>query len=494
MIFSAVKKISLTPRILFLLLLFFAFLVRLYKIDSEPLDWHAFRQADTISVTREYVKHGIDLLVPRYHDLANIQSGKDNLEGYRMVEFPLVNALSAFPVKYLGLPLVPTSRMVSVLFSLGTLASLFFLVKRLSGEKVAFFTAIFFAFLPYSVFYSRALLPEPALLFFSTFSLLSFLHWLETKKIGWYLSFFGSLTLGLLIKPSMAFLFPVYAGLVLYHELPFKKLSPRFFLEKTVYYSLTVAPAFLIAGGLLIAWRKWIEQFPSGIPALDWLFNSNGIRFRPAWFRWLFLERFTKLISGYIGVLFLPFAILLPTKDLFVYSSWALGILVYLIVIATGNVQHDYYQVLTLPIVCIALGRGSAWLFTLLQLRLGKKLAGTSLGILIAAVFFLSWQQVKGYYAINHPEYIMAGQAVDRLTPPDAKVIAPAFGDTQFLFQTNRTGWPIGYEIEKKIELGAQYYVSTSYDDEARALEAEYQVIEKNDTFILIDLQQKKAL
>lgn len=488
------KTFSFPSRVFLVLLFLLAFLVRLYKIDSEPLDWHAFRQADTISVTREYVKHGIDILVPRYHDLSNIQSGEDNLQGYRMVEFPLVNALTAILVKSLGLPLVATSRLVSVLFSLGTLAALYALVKKLSGEKTAFFTALLFAFLPYSVFYSRSLLPEPALLFFSTFSLYTFLLWLEKKQLLWYSGFFVSLALGLLIKPSMAFLFPVYAGLVLYHELPFKKLTVGFFVQKILYYSVVVGPAFLISGGLLIAWRRWIEQFPSGIPALDWLFNSNSIRLRPAWFRWLFWERFTKLISGYVGVIFLPFAVLLPTKDLWVYASWAFGILIYLVVIATGNVQHDYYQVLTLPIVCIALGRGSSWLFTLLQLRFNQKIASAALGVAILAVFFLAWQQVKGYYTINHPEYIVAGQAVDRLTPPDAKVIAPAFGDTQFLFQTNRTGWPIGYEIDKKIELGAQYYVTTSYDDEARALEAEYQVIEKNDTFILIDLQQKKTL
>src|SRR5688572_9428886 len=92
-----------------------ALIVRLYKVTSEPLDWHAFRQADTASVTREYVKHGIDLLRPHYHDLSNIQSGEDNLEGYRMVEFPLVNAVTAVPVKYLGWPLVATSRGISAL-------------------------------------------------------------------------------------------------------------------------------------------------------------------------------------------------------------------------------------------------------------------------------------------------------------------------------------------------------------------------------------------
>ena len=62
----------------------------MYRINQTVLDWHSFRQADTASVTREYVKHGMNLLRPRYDDLGSIQSGQDNLEGYRMVEFPIV--------------------------------------------------------------------------------------------------------------------------------------------------------------------------------------------------------------------------------------------------------------------------------------------------------------------------------------------------------------------------------------------------------------------
>jgi hypothetical protein len=469
-----------------------ALVVRLYKITSEPLDWHAFRQADTASVTREYVKHGIDLLVPRYHDLANIQSGEDNLEGYRMVEAPLVNALVAALVRSFGLPLIVTSRMVSAVFSLGTIVALYFLVERLSGKTAAALSALFLALLPYSVFYSRAILPEPAMLFFSTFSFVAFYWWLQNRKIGWYISCFVSLTLALLLKPSVVFLFPVYGGLILYKELPIKRWTIEFLLKKGIFYSLTLVPPFLLSVGVLAAWRKWIEQFPSGIPALDWLFNSNGIRFRPAWFRWLFWERLTKLIGGYVGVFFLPLNFFKLSKDLWVYASWGLGILIYLIVIATGNVQHDYYQVIAIPIICIAMGRGSELLYRYLTKRFHKNYSKLIVGAAIVATLVLSWQHVKGYYNINHYEYIVAGQAVDRLVPPDALVIAPAFGDTQFLFETNRRGWPIGFEIEDKIAKGAQYYVSTSYDEEARRLETEYEVIEKKDQYILIDLQRPK--
>src|SRR5207302_6010614 len=55
----------------------------------------------------------------------------------------------------------------------------------------------------------------------------------------------------------------------------------------------------------LVLWRQWILQYPEGIPANAWLLNGNGIRFRPAFFRWIFYERLTKLISGYLGIVIL---------------------------------------------------------------------------------------------------------------------------------------------------------------------------------------------
>ena len=128
----------------------------------------------------------------------------------------------------------------------------------------------------------------------------------------------------------------------------------------------------------------------------------------------------------------------------------------------------------------------------MLQVLLSKKtthvVSFMIVTILLLIALLVGWRQVRGYYSVNHPEYVTAGNAVDRLTPPDAKIIAPAFGDTMFLYQTNRTGWPIGYHIDEKMSFGATHYVSTSYDDEAKMLEEKYFTIEKTPEYILIDL------
>ncbi len=464
---------------LLVLILLLAFIVRLYKITNPVLDWHAFRQADTASVTREYVKHGIDLLRPKYHDVSNIASEKDNLEGYRMVEFPIVNGFIALIIKtFPWLDLIIISRLMAVFSSLVTLVGLFYLSRKYSGVSAAYWTVIWFGLLPFAVYYSRVILPEPFMVTAFVTSLVCFHLFGQQKKWLYLVLSVLTLTLALLLKPFVLFFLPVFVAIFLTLS-GFKSKHLTFGL---LLLSLSLVPLFW--------WRHWITQFPTGIPKSDWLFNSNGIRLRPAWWRWLGYERFLKIILGNLGLIpFLLSGFKLKTKEWIFYGSWVIGLLAYFIVIATGNVQHDYYQYLGMPIICLLLGRGSHLLIQVLKKKFQSDRISYGLMILILmGSLFFSWQKVKGYFSINHWEYQKVGRVVDALLPPDALVIAPAMGDTQFLYQTKRRGWPIGFDIDHKIDLGATYYVTTTMDDEARQLEARFFTLQKTPDYLILDL------
>lgn len=470
---------------LLILIILIGFSLRMYKINTPLLDWHSWRQADTASVTREYVKSDLNPLYPKYHDLSNIPSGIDNPEGYRMVEFPIYNIFTAAILQAIPeLPLVPTSRVISALFSVGTMISIFFLTRSYFGKKAGYIATFFFATIPYSVYYSRTILPEPLMLFASTLSLTTFRFYVKKPSIKLFITSVLSLSLAFLLKPFVVFLAPVYLTMLL-EERKVKKII----LDWRLYlFALIAVVPFLF-------WRQWIANFPSGIPASDWLFNSDGIRFRPAWFRWLGYERLTKLILGFVGIVFIPISLLnqLKNKNFFLISWW-LGIGVYFIVLATGNVKHDYYQIITTPVIAITLAHAVLVLDKFLCKKLNPLLSIAIIGSLVTSTLVLGYSQVKGYYNINHPEYFEAGKAADAVLPKDAKVIAPQYGgDTAYLFQINRSGWPIGGYIDEKIEAGATHYVSTTYDSEARDLEEKYMIVEKTDTYIIIDLTQRRA-
>jgi hypothetical protein len=467
--------------ILLMIILVGAFSVRLYKIDNPIADWHSWRQADTSAVSRNFLKNGVDLFHPQYDDLSNVQSGKDNPKGYRFVEFPFYNLIHLSLFKLFPLQSLEWwGRMLSILFSIGSIIFLYFLAKKHLGKFIAFIAILFFSFLPFNIYYSRVILPEPMMIFTSIAMIYFFDKWLEDGS--WrYLFFILSIAMAamsLLLKPFTGFLFIPMAWIV-YIKYGFKAvLKPSMYL----WLGLSLLP--------FILWRFWMTQYPEGIPASNWLFNDQGIRFKGAFFYWLFAERISKLILGYWGTGLLIIGLLIKNtvKKTWFFHWWIFAILIYFTVMAGGNVRHDYYQVLAIPILCIFLGRGVSFL-------LGKNQIFTfpiqimAVLVLTLFTFAFSWYQIRGYYQINHPEIVEAGQAIQRLTPLNAKVIAPYFGDTAFLYQTNRQGWPLMTgTIESLIAKGASYYVSVSFDQETKDLMTKYSVVEKTDRYIILSL------
>ncbi len=466
---------------LFLALVFgLAFFLRTYKLHEPLADWHSWRQSDTASVAREYVKHGIDLLHPRYQDLSSIPSGKDNFEGYRFVEFPFLNALHAW--LYLHFPKVgflEWGRLITIVASSATAVVLYLLVFFLQDRLTAILTASFFAFLPYNLFYGRVILPEPALMLFSFLAILLFVLWLNFRIWTYYPLSLLAFALALLLKPTaLVILLPLAA-----YALGFK-LNLKSKLSVFLYPILAVLP--------LLAWRWWMRQFPQGIPASSWLFNGNQIRFKGAYFHWLFGERIANLILGYWNLIPVGVGLFILSVKTKVKRFWVaivLAALSFLVIIATGNVQHDYYQIQIIPALAILYGLGGAYL---LRFREGwAKIYTSSLLVFVTFLgFALGWYKIRTYFNINNPAIVHAGRKLDQIAPPDALVVAPYMGDTAFLFQTNRCGWPIGGKIDFKINHGASYYVTTSKNKEYQQLKQKYPVIFENNEFSIIQLKR----
>ena len=154
---------------LLLFILLGAFVVRLYKLDNPVADWHSWRQADTAAVARNFYKEGYTPFVPIYDDMSIVSelSFKPNLGRYRFVEFPIYNSLVYFGYVLNGGVDERIARLVSIFFSLGSLIFVYLISKRYADTLTALFTAFFFGFLPYNIYFSRVILPEPSLVFFS---------------------------------------------------------------------------------------------------------------------------------------------------------------------------------------------------------------------------------------------------------------------------------------------------------------------------------------
>lgn len=470
-----------TTGIIFFFIAIISIVLRLYKIRAPLADWHSWRQSDTAAVARNYMRFGIDPLHPRYDDLSNIQSGLDNPKGYRMVEFPLYQIVGA----YIGnaFPTIPIEvilRILTAVASTLTGLALGILILRRIGTISGIATALVYAILPYSMYYGRTILPDPHAVMWAVISLLCMDISLTAQKRKWIYIVSGSVmaALAILVKPVAGFLLLPIIGLA---------LSGKKKLGILLLYGATAIVPFLL-------WRQWILKYPEGIAVYTWLFNANNIRFKGAWFYWLFAERIAKLILGYWGMILLGFGLVAPIKKEHkgILAWFIIGSLAYMSILAAGNVQHDYYQIVILPTVVSVLGVGLGWALT----QKGNRIV--VYGTCMVSVLFMcmfSWYTIRTYYWINRPEIVEAGHMANKLLPKDAKVIAPYNGDTTFLYQTSRQGWPLGFDIDKKIQMGATHYVTVSPSDadlETRDLAKIYTVLVRNDKYAIIDITKKQ--
>ena len=483
-------------RIFFISLALFAgLLFRLYKLDSPVADWNSHRQADTASVTRLFAQNGINFLIPKYHDLSNVQSGQENPQGYRMVEAPIYNVLSVYFHQLFKTNVDVSSRLVSIIFSLGS-ALLIYLIcfQQTNLFMPSFFSLLVFLVLPFNIYYSRTILPEPMAVFFMLLTLLTFKNNLLLSGCAFAIT--------LLIKPFPGIV--IFPTLVLFtFQKYLKTINLKNLLWLFIFSIISLAPFFW--------WRHWISQFPAGIPANDWLLN-NGITttfpvwfhgynlsflnklvaFRPHWWHWLFEIRVPQLILGTYGLVafFLGFAYKKIRTQAFSLSL-ALGIFLYFAIVAQGNIQHDYYQVIIIPSVAIISGFGY---FYISQYLFNNKIIGNLFAILLFVTsLYLAWTEVGGYYQINNNNILLAGQAAQKMLPKNSLVIAPYDGDTAFLYQTGFSGWPIQiYDIDQIVKQHPDqkiYLVSVNFDQYTNTLIPKYKTIFRNTDYIILQLR-----
>jgi 4-amino-4-deoxy-L-arabinose transferase-like glycosyltransferase len=471
-------------------ILILGFALRLYKIDSAVADNHSWRQADTAAVARNYIKEGWDFLRPRIDNMTPLHPGQPNDQRLFLVEPPIYNSIVTASYNLFSVQ-DRYARLVSILFSLGSVVFLYFITSKYLGERAGLLSAFFFAVLPYSVFYSRVVLPEPMIIFLNLGMLYFAIKWLEdnTKLAFTLFTFFSMLSFS-----QKAF--PLFLLLPLFY-LVFKRFGLGFLKKKELYLWLILS---LLP---LVLWRYWISHFPEGIPANLWLFNEGNIRFKGAFFHWIFAERIGKLILGYFGLPLLALGLALkPKKEGLFYYSWLLSIFLYVIVFAAGNVTHDYYQIPLIPILCVFMAKGVDFLLFEKDNFFSRIFSTLLVFTCIAFMLAFSWFEIRGFYNIKGG-VDLAGVAVNELASKDALVLTGDSNDATLLYNTNRWGWSGGFAsnfpnsretIEKIIRMGGDIYVTTKFEkdsDFGKYMLDNFEVMKETNQYIIFDLDKK---
>lgn len=463
---------------LLLVIFFISLLPRLYKLDNSITDWHAFRQADTAMVARNFSETGFDIFHPRSDNILAIsQSKQPNPNGYTFLEFPIYTLIVGVVWNTFGVN-VEVARLVSAIFASFSAVFLFLLVRKFSGGRIAILSSLVFALTPYSVYYGRVIMPNSTMICLGLISLWLFAkYYFDNSRICLFFSaiFFA---LSSLSYPYVVFWIIPMGYLAL--------IKDGLFYRQAKYYLF-----FAISFAPLLLWRAWGANFPEAQIGSEWYLNYGNIRFTPAFFRWLILERLSKLILGTGGFVLFFIGIIAPRihKEKYFYFFWLVSMGVYFSIFASSNVRHDYYQYIYMPVLSIFVALGINF-----ALRLGRSLVEKTYVSLITLSLILVMltfgiYEVKGYYSTNST-VVEAGTKADQLLPANARVIAPLSGDLSLLYYVNRPGWGDFYEDMSEFKSqGATAVVSLKFDEGIEKLAKENNVLYRSPKYIIISLK-----
>lgn len=473
------KKIVGNKEVLIILvILLVATLLRLYRIDTPLAEFHSWRQVESANIAQLFVNDEGNL-IEKLHTMSN---------STHYIEFPLYNYI--FAKLHVLIPffsLTTAGRIVSTIFSLLTITSIYYIARKESSLLTATVAAVIFAIFPFFVFFSRAILPEvPAVAL--AMAAVALCHQSFTKNSAWkqYLYIVSSalsLALGIMIKPPViVFIIPIIFLFIRTYELTITKRGVSY-----LYIFLTIIP--------IIAWLAFLN-FPTVLPGETSLFSTvytaqgeaESILFSPLFFRTVFFERITNVILG--GLMFFPLAAGLITKrQPFLFTSIGISSIIFLLVFQGGNLLYTYYQIVILPAIALYIGLGIHTLWRQKGHMVSTFTLIPVLSLIIVASMFFSFSTVRTYYAYSE-DLIRIARIINTLTQPSDRIVTDQSGDTTLLYLANREGAAsFEKDINSYIEEGYDYLL-TSNSDKMESIKQQntYEIVFQNDQFILFQI------
>ena len=445
----------------------FAAVLRLHGIHNPILDHPNWRQGDTASIARNFATLQDNILYPQ----TNYDGPPPN---YVELELQIVPFLSAALYKLIGVHEI-VGRLITLAFSLGTVAVVglfgrWLFDSRLAGSTAAFFFAIF----PGSIYYGRTFTPDTAMVFFLTAALYVTTRLIVEDEVFSQRSLARAtalLTFAYLAKPvAVAGIFAVIAALI-------ERMRAGRTMRPT-------AIAVLLAVPLIILWlydskvgehAEW--HWASGITTLhvipslkDALTSASGFTLKLAQFRDVLGMLRTTMLGTLAALLSVAGFITLgwtQARSKPMLWGWLAGGLLYTYVVVTVE-RVDYYMYLLLPLCALAIGVSVKRFVAFVMAADASPAARYAILALIPlaaiACTLQSRAAIAPYYAYNGAAYANA-VSLSHALAPGALVVLGHYGP-DVLYYIDRYGWEedpalwTPFDEESAIKKGARYYIS----------------------------------
>lgn len=407
--------------LILVLILSMGVMVRLKNFNVLPIDAHPMRQTDTECVSFFLYSGKASFFKPK----ACLIRPVSNTEGYFFLEMPFYEVLIAASYKVFG-PQIWAARLVNlILYLIGSL-SIFGLLRKWMNQISGLFGVLIFSFMPGSIFFvGHAIHPDAMAVSFIWLSLYLMWRYKENGKKIFLIT--SGLTLGISVasRPFGLICLPLL-GYFLY--LRKSKLKDYFLvlILSTIFYGGWYGWSKFLK--IDMSWEKWVlygreKIFDLGI--LKNLIWKNIVG-----------ETMGKTVSG-LSALGLLIGILKKSKKIIPLILWIFGIIIYWLMVPNGNLIHQYYANVYIPLFVILAVIG-------INFILSKSKILTALIILV-----LTYNGVRtsGYHfqmQIDSKIELEVAKELEKLTSVDQKIIYLGRSNSIPLSLSHRQGWMLG--------------------------------------------------
>jgi 4-amino-4-deoxy-L-arabinose transferase-like glycosyltransferase len=414
---------------------------RLILINQPYVDHWSWRQSDVAAIARNFYEGGFRFAYPQI-DWAG------DATGYVGTEFPILPFFAAMCYKVAGIH-EWIERSQAVIFFAVSLPFFFLLVREVFDNTAAAWATFFFSFAPLNVFTGRSFMPDAPSLSLAIIGLYFFLRWIREHEWAPLLVAAIVISLSILIKATsiivaVPLLYLAIAGIGDPGRREIKLVTirdRRSRLQLLLFAALAVLPS--------VAWYWHAYQIAQRFYPYH-LFGAGGIRIENfSWYWAIARETMRSSLTPILAILALVglfVALRLRrcstagrprSKYSALFHWWLVATVLFVIIAGYGN-RHRWYQLPFVPITAALAGAACAFLGS----KISSRVVAITLSILVASSFgILSFLCVRPLYESSAAQLRDAGLELDKITAPDALIVAADTGDPTIFYYARRKGW-----------------------------------------------------
>lgn len=472
--------------------------LRLADLDDPPLEYHPTRQLRSAIIARS-IYYQID----PDRDPALVEAARRATTPLETLEPPIFESIVAGTYLLLDSELLWIPRLYAILFwMIGGLA-LFDLARRMAGGDGALVALAYYLVLPFAVVTSRAFQPDAAMVMFIVLSAWAFYRWSETLQWRWAIGAGVLSGLGVLVKAPAIFPLILIGALVAISTLDMKStLRSR---QVWTVFALLISPSILYY--LVTAGSSSTGYFQF------WNMSFGHLLLQPRFYvLWLkFLDNLMNLVvivAGAVGISFFT-----KSSHRFLVLGWWGGYILYGFFFPFQINTHEYYSLMFIPAVALAIAPLADQIFTKAAL-LPRNWKLYLLIPLLLVLAYPSWIVYSGMIGEDNRPDAIAWQGIGEALPQDGEIVALTddYG-TRVLYYGMRLvdTWPLSLDIDMQKQRdinyqedftalfeqktsGKDYFLVTAFHDLENQpqlkmqLYENYAVYSEGDGYIIFDL------